>query len=124
MSSANTALSFPFGTTALFDLTFKRSDGSAIDLTGASMAFMLFLGSYDAESAALVTKTIGSGITLIDAVNGLARLQLNPADTSGLDASRKYRFRCRTTLASGEIFVATAHQGTLDCATAADDSDA
>jgi hypothetical protein len=38
----------------------------------------------DADAAALIVKTLGAGITKVDAANGLGEITVNPADTSTL----------------------------------------
>lgn len=43
----------------------------------------------DADSGALISKTLGGGIVKVDASNGLCEVTINPADTISL-ASREY----------------------------------
>lgn len=69
--------------TAKFDIAATLS-GVAWQLTGRTLKFALKLHAGDTDAAALAVKTIGSGITVTDAPNGLARVQINPADTTAL----------------------------------------
>ena len=79
------------------DFTMKRGDtlpinhtvtdgGAAVNLTGKSLRFMAKRSVADADSAAVITKTIGSGITVTNPTGGLAQTLISPADTTGLPA--------------------------------------
>ena len=57
-------------------------DGSALDLTGMLAATFLIKTSVDdADSAALITKTLGTGIAVVNAAGGVLTVTLDAADT-------------------------------------------
>lgn len=58
-----------------------------VDLTGAALAFTV-RRTY--TGTALVTKTVGDGITVTDAANGQATLALVPDDTADLTIATHY----------------------------------
>lgn len=71
----------------------KDAAGVVVDITAATLTWAL--AKQDPESldpqpkgsaSALVTKTIGSGITVTDPVNGAGEIALNSADTIGFKA--------------------------------------
>lgn len=61
-----------------FEITFKDSDGVAIDITGATVFFTVKKRITDPDSEAVISKTITS---FTDPTNGLATLQLSNTDT-------------------------------------------
>jgi hypothetical protein len=65
------------------DVTLTVTMSPATTITGWTLQFTLRKQFGDAT--ALVTKTIGSGITVTDATNGVFTVSLASADTSGLD---------------------------------------
>lgn len=69
--------------TAGDDQTFDISvtDAGAVDLTGASVTWILRRAP---GSPAILTKTVGSGITIQDGPGGIFRLTLDEADTEAL----------------------------------------
>jgi hypothetical protein len=77
-------LSITRGDVGYFDITVAMPDGA--DLTGCTLAFMAKRRYGDADSAAVISKGTGSGITITDATARTARLKLDPEDTSALDA--------------------------------------
>ena len=46
----------------------------------------------DADGSAAVFKTLGSGITITDATNGVIQVQIEPADTASLPNTRTNYF--------------------------------
>lgn len=74
------------GESASFNLALVRN-GSPIDLTGDTLVFRAKRNVSDADADALIVKSIGSGITVTDAANGLAQLAIDGADTAGFTAS-------------------------------------
>jgi hypothetical protein len=54
------------------------------NLTGATMRTMVKARQNDSDGSALITKNIGSGITITDAANGKATTRIDAADTNSL----------------------------------------
>jgi hypothetical protein len=70
-------------------VTVTRS-GVAVDLSGATVKLCVIPGWYPAgsvvvDTGALITKTVGSGITLSDPTNGIFDIEWLKADTSTID---------------------------------------
>lgn len=66
------------GDTLILEITAKDSDGSALDLSGLTLKWSLARTN---TSTALLTKTVGSGITVTDAALGKFKVELTPSDT-------------------------------------------
>lgn len=83
--------------TAIFSIAVTQNH-AAMDITGmvlwfhAASAAISF--SFDKNSPA-------SGITITDAVNGLATLQIDPADTAALSSTGTNNIPCELTLVDG-----------------------
>lgn len=67
------------------DLTILKTDGTPYDLTGCQE--VNYAIARDRKSAALVTKTLGSRITITDAVNGKVQIVITSTDTEALDGT-------------------------------------
>lgn len=67
-------------------VTIKDAAGAVVNITGAALTWALSKGngSDGPRGTALVTKTVGSGITIVDGANGRADIVLVPADTEAL----------------------------------------
>lgn len=79
------------------------TNGIAENLTGG----LLFFTAKSSPAAAdnILQKSIGSGITVTDALGGLATVKLDPADTVGLpDKPTKLSYDVEYQNASGEIY--------------------
>jgi len=73
--------------------TVQDSDGTATDVSGATISWMLIPASVEIEaeldalvSSAVVSKSVGSGVTINDGPNGKFRVAIDPADTEDLAA--------------------------------------
>lgn len=92
------------GDTYKIDLVIVNDQtGDVIDITGATMKFMAKRNVSDADAAAVVTKMVGAGVTLTDALNGKAQVVLLPADTSNLIETVQLECEAQMTLA-GDVF--------------------
>lgn len=69
------------GDTANFAVTVTDGAGAPLNLTGLVLTFTVAASS----QSAVITKTIGAGITVTDALGGLATVTISPADTDGLE---------------------------------------
>ena len=69
------------------NLTFTRNR-SAVDITGASISFVvratLPAGTVDDDTDAIISKTVGAGITITDGPNGVAKLVIDETDTADI----------------------------------------
>lgn len=65
--------------------------GSALNLTGLQAAKFLAKNELtDADASAVLTKTLGAGITITDARSGKLKIELEASDTQGIAASMLY----------------------------------
>jgi hypothetical protein len=69
------------GDTQMIQVTITTTDGSVVDLTGMTVTWGL---ARSPRMTALVTKGLGTGITVPNAPNGIAEIMLDPADTIDL----------------------------------------
>jgi hypothetical protein len=90
------------GDTNEYDVTVTR-DGSALDLTGATLKFTAKRSMDDSDLQAVFQKTIGSGIVVTDEPGGLATLTVDPADTSSLPAPRSFHYDLELTESDGRV---------------------
>jgi hypothetical protein len=101
--------------TLISDIEARRGDGEIyqltltdddepLDLTDAEIWMTAKRHIRDTDADAIFQKTVGDGITVTDDTGGLATVQLEPADTSGL-AARTVRlvYDVQVKLASGRI---------------------
>lgn len=70
------------GDTKILNITAKTSSGTAINLTGVAIIWSLFPST---GGTALLTKSVGSGISITDPSNGVFQVTLNPTDTASLE---------------------------------------
>lgn len=69
------------GNTRVLKVAVLDQDEVKVDLTGATATFVLMPAP---GQVATLTKTVGSGIVITDALNGLLEITLLPADTDPL----------------------------------------
>ncbi len=108
MSYTNSKVSFFAGETVSLGFTITDSDGAAINLTGATLTFYLArLGTQDT----VLTKTTGSGITVVSAADGTCTVALTSSNTDNLEGLYIYQLRlvdssnAETVVSIGEIWV-------------------
>ena len=75
------------GDTITLAVAAKKADGTVQSLTGKSLMFTAKDRIGDADPGVL-QKSIGAGIVVDDAANGLATVTILPADTSGFTGPR------------------------------------
>lgn len=84
-------------------------DGARVDLTGVGLTFMVKRRRSDADADAVITKTVGSGITLASPqtgdTKGKAYITLLEADTADLDG--RYRWELESDDAVGKLTLAS-----------------
>jgi hypothetical protein len=71
----------------VFNLTIYGEDGGRQNLTGGGLDMYFKTNKIHTDAQAALHKSIGSGLTLVDAVNGEVQLELAAADSNGLDWS-------------------------------------
>lgn len=101
-------LQFTRGDTAIFAFALTM-DGVALDLTGATIRWTAKPSVSDVS--ALISKAIGSGLTVADPTSGRVDLTFNPQDTRDLDAPATLYWDLEVTEANG--YVSTPLIGTL-----------
>lgn len=102
----------PRGDTRAIDFTAYKTDASLVDLTGYSLRLVAKWTPTDSDGAALITKTLGSGITCAFPTSGVLTVTFNPGDTSSLPGHRLLLYYdLQITLASA---VWTIYTGRLD----------
>jgi len=95
-------IGFIRGDTATFDFA-VFIDGVAANLTGASIFFTVKTSYAVADGAKTFQKTIGAGITVLNAAQGTFRLKIDPADTAALSVSSPYVWDVQLKLADNSI---------------------
>lgn len=77
------------GDTRRVRVTVEDSAGDPVDLTSSSISWS-FSSDNTATGSQVVTYSLGSGIALIDAVNGIFEITIAPADTASVTAGKRY----------------------------------
>lgn len=72
------------GNTRVLKVNVLDQDEAVVDLTGATAEFIF---AKRAGHEAIFSKTVGSGIVITDAANGLLEVTLAPADTETLSGA-------------------------------------
>lgn len=73
------------GDSRIIQCTVQGPTGDAYPLTGAAIKWQAFLASGGGfTGSAIITKTVGSGIVITNAVGGVFQITVNPADTESL----------------------------------------
>lgn len=84
--------------------------GATVDLTGTTIRFMVKRNRDAADAAAVISKSIGAGVTLASpqtgATKGVAYIAIDPADSAPLNASHRYVWELEATDSVGVITLA------------------
>lgn len=92
------------GDDEVYQLTIRDANEQPVDLTGASLWFTAKRSFEHSDAEAVLQKTIGAGITLVDAVAGRADVKIDAADTAGLEARPvPLVWDCQLRSASGDV---------------------
>jgi hypothetical protein len=92
------------GSSKTLELTITKDDGTAVDLTSAIL--VLTVKRDLADSLPIFQKTnknSGPDVTITNAIGGIVRFKINPADTQKLDV-RQYSYDIWVILASGNQY--------------------
>jgi hypothetical protein len=98
MTTTAQNLALHSGDSKILEVTVTDGTGAAVDLTGATIAWQL---AKSPGESALVSKTIGSGIAVTDAVGGIFEITLDAADTAAL--SGRHYHEAEVTDTSGKV---------------------
>ena len=105
---------FQFRVTDRATVTGLNASGAALNVPAwTSFRFMAKVHAADADGSAVVTKTLGSGITKVSPTEGLLQVVLAPADTNTL-ADIRQSFFAEFQGSDGAGLVWTLWQGGLD----------
>jgi hypothetical protein len=80
----NKAITIFRGDTSFVDVAAKGVDDEPLDLTNCLVWFTLKRSLSDSDEDALIAKTLIDGITVTNALEGLATVQIDPEDTDSL----------------------------------------
>lgn len=91
MAESNQDLAMHSGDDVGVNVTIRDEAGAVIDVSSAS-AFRYQAAEYNADNAdrpwhgsAVISKALGSGVTVTDGPNGVVRVTLSSADTASLE---------------------------------------
>lgn len=88
-----------------YRITVRDAANAVVDLTAVQAIKAQF--RKHPHSAAVITKTLGAGITVENAVNGVFRIDIDPADTSSLgNWKQTYGFDVQVTMGDDPVTVA------------------
>lgn len=102
------------GDSAYLDIVSVEPDGSPCDLSAASVWWTAKWSPTDTDARAVMQKTIGDGITLTDALEGLAEVRIDPADWDGYSGTRPLHWDLQVVVPASPVDrVVTQARGTL-----------
>jgi hypothetical protein len=85
-----------------FDIVVTK-DGAPVDLTGAALTFTAKRRLSDADAAAVVQKdSTAGGIAIVDAAQGLARIDIAAGDTATLTSDERLAWDLQVLGADGK----------------------
>lgn len=78
-------LTLQHGTRRILDVAVTDDEGAAVDITDSAFYFTVKADWLAADSAALMSLTVGDGIEVTDAAGGLAEITVREADWAAID---------------------------------------
>lgn len=108
MTYSNQDLLLWSGDDKVITVTVYDNDDAIVNITSATITWQL---SHNVSSAALISKTVGSGISLSDPSNGQFTITLDPADTASL--SGRYYHEAEITDIGGNVSTAMVGHATI-----------
>jgi hypothetical protein len=87
-----------------------KDDGSTKDLTGSDATYEIFRDKFDSRDVK-ITKTVGDGISIVDAPNGRADVSISSSETSDMEGSYSHKMTVtdeaghKSTVFTGEFFI-------------------
>lgn len=94
------------GDTKVLEVTITDASGNAVNLTGATISYVL---QRSVGSTVTISKTTDDGISITDASGGVFQITLDASDTASLSGS--YYHECQITDTSGNV--STVFTGTV-----------
>lgn len=93
------------GNNKTFEVSIKDESGQNLDLTGATVYFMVKESVKDEDASAKISKSsaVAGQIVITNAIGGLCEIYLVPADTSSLPVKR-YVYEVKVGLADGRKY--------------------
>jgi hypothetical protein len=97
---------FPEGTTARYRYTILDQDRHPISLVGAQLDYGMYLPNQPRTGsvAPIISKTIGSGIVIVDAPNGVMQIEYYPHET--VDMAGIYDWELELRESNGDTWLA------------------
>jgi len=86
-------------------------NGTAQDITGCTLWFTLKASKSDPDSAAILQKTTGSGITVTNAAGGIYNVRINNSDLASLTVPKTFYWDVQ--IKDSANIVQTVDSGTL-----------
>ncbi len=101
-----TTIKMAEGTTYRAEFTLYDETSSPIDLTGATLQFSAYLPSAAKVGVPTVflTKTVGNGLSVTNAVGGVVLVTFNPTDTT--DKAGVYEWELELNEINGDVWLA------------------
>ena len=101
--SVHQDLEFHLGENWIVDFEVNDGDDENIDITGATLQWRLATG----EGDAVMTRTVGDGVTITSGPTGLCTLSVTPLhqDNDGVASRTSYYWEFRVTTALGTVSV-------------------
>lgn len=106
---ANETFTVNVGETATYRATVTTLNPGAqatpVNLSGKQLYWIVKINEKDDDSSAVITKSVGSGITISNAAQGLADIDLYVADTENLSRARTTRLHWSLRMAYDSKYV-------------------
>jgi hypothetical protein len=97
--NAQTISGYHSGDTLRITVNVEDPDGNAVDIRGTSIKYVI--AGAQTGSKIIEKSTSAGGITIVDGVNGLFRIDIEPSDTA--DLSGGYAHECQLTDTNGDV---------------------
>lgn len=89
-------------------------NGAVFSLVGCTLRFTVKRSPKDSDADAVITRTsVGNGISITDAANGLAQIVLTPTHTANLQPLENYVWDLQVTTVSGQVYTPDGLRGKI-----------
>lgn len=92
------------GDSALWPMTAYQADGQPLNISTGSLYFTVKSSTRQLDAAAILQKTVGSGITVTDGANGGFTVELDSADTSSVYAPQVYQWDIQYVTTGNKVY--------------------
>lgn len=89
-----------------FEHTAKDVDGNTIDISGLTGTALLWRLATAKGAVNTLEKSIGSGITFVDALNGVFQVSITKTESLALTANQVYYWETWATIGLDEVLIA------------------